>query len=385
MRVFKKISTPFTKSNPDKAIIVVNMVDSQINTIRVFIDACNDCDIGLTVFCNKSDKVDNPREKAKKIKKDLGVKSLWWGSCETGKGTKNIKKYPDLWKGKRIIVLGVCNSGKTSLINELCGTKYKTGDIPGTTLEFTETKVDDEGTILIDSVGQLIDINKPMMVSIDFSDCSTIDEKIDRVFDEEILGIIKTKEIIKSPMIKAIKLLSDTIKNGNKIIVVGAGASSLVSKAIAGQGTECGFPIMVFTNDGAEIQPITFSKGLGENESAISCYILNAVNRNDCCIATSASGGTGFTYDLLEKARMKGAKTIAITENSDTPLGYNADIILKSEAKIEGPSSSKIMVSHLVIGHCLMLVLADELGVTADESIKHMLPSRLENKAMGIK
>ena len=43
------------------------------------------------------------------------------------------------------------------------------------------------------------------------------------------------------------------------------------------------------------------------------------------------------------------------------------------------------MTAHLCIGHTLMLVLADELGLTADESIGHMLQSTLKNKAMGIK
>ena len=223
------------------------------------------------------------------------------------------------------------------------------------------------------------------MVSIDFSDCSSIDDKISKVFDEEIHGIISTKEIINSPLVLAIDLLKKTIHNKNKIIVTGAGASALVAKEIAGQGTECGFPIVVFTNDGAEIQPVTFSKGLGEREGGISRYISNVINNGDCVIAVSASGGTGFTFDLLKRAKEKGAYTIAITENSDTPLGHNADIIIKSEAKTEGPSSSKIQTAHLIIGHTLILVTADELGVTANEAVGYMLPEVLESKLMGIK
>lgn len=385
MRVFKKISTPFVQSNPYKAIIVVNMVDPQINTMKCFVDACNEYDIGLTIFCNKSDKVDNPSEKAKEIKEKLGVKSLWWGSCKTGKGIINIKKYLDLWKGERIVVLGGCNSGKTSLINKLCDTNYETGDIPGTTLKFNETKVDNDNTILIDSVGQLIDIDKPLMISIDFSKCSNINEKIDEVFSEEIRGLLSTKEIIKPPMVKAISLLKEIITNNGKIVVVGCGASALVSKELAGQGTECGFPVMVFTNDGAEIQPITFSKGLGEDEGSISRYILNAVNKEDCVISVSASGGSGFTYDLLKKAKEKGARTISITERPDTPLGHNSDIILQSNASPEGPSSSKIQTAHLVIAHTLILVLAEELGVTADDSVKFMSREYVKTKSMGIK
>jgi len=337
MRVFKKISTPFTKSNPDKAIIVVNANDPQINTVKSFIQACDDYEIGYTVFLNKCDKkYDNENEVLEDIRKQLKLKEIKYGSAKTGRYLRNLKLYLKLWKGKRIIVLGVFNSGKTSIINYLCDTNYEVGDIPGTTLKFTETIID-EDTVIIDSVGQLIDIHKPLMVSIDLSDCSIREEKIDKIFNETIRGLIQTQESTKGDLCIVIDILKECINNGNKIITCGAGASALVSRAIAGQGTECGFPIMVFTNDGAEIQPVSFSKGIGEQEGAISRYISNVINKNDCIIAISCSGGTGFVYDLLRRAKEKEAITIAITENIDTPLGKYADYILKSDIKPEGP------------------------------------------------
>ena len=274
--------------------------------------ACDDTGISFTIFVSKIDKIEKPLQQVNKIKKELGLKDIQYGSTITDKGMKKLKTYLTLWKGKRIIILGVFNSSKTSIINKLCNTKYEVGDIPGTTLQFTETTLDNN-TVVIDSVGQLIDIHKPMMVSIDFSECNTREEKIDRVFDEEVRGLIQTKESSKSSILEALDILKNVIKSGNKIVTVGAGASALVAKEIAGQGTECGLPVMVFTNDGAEIQPITFSKGLGEQEGSISRYISNAINSGDCVIAVSASGGTGFVYDLLRIAKEKGAYTISIT------------------------------------------------------------------------
>jgi D-arabinose 5-phosphate isomerase GutQ len=80
-----------------------------------------------------------------------------------------------------------------------------------------------------------------------------------------------------------------------------------------------------------------------------------------------------------------GAATIAITENVDTPLGHAAEVVVKSNAKPEGPSSSKIQAAHLAIVHALMLTLADERGVTAEASIGFMLPEPVKTKKMGIK
>ena len=383
MRVFKKISTPFLRSNPDKAIIIVNALDPQLNTIKSFIEACDDFKIGYTVFVNKIDKIRGYKERVEEIRRELDLKDINYGSAKTGRGMKKLSTYLDLWAGKRIVFLGVFNSGKTSIINKLCGTNYPVGTIPGTTLEFIETKID--GTVLIDSIGQLIDVHKPMMVSIDFSDCESMVDKINKVFSEEIIGLAATQENIIEKIKEVIPVIIKAIRNGKKIIVTGAGASALVAKEIAGQGTECGIPIMVFTNDGAETQPVSFAKGLGEQEGGLSRYISIAINEGDIVIGVSASGGTGFVFDTLKRAREKGAITIAITENTDTPLGSYADYILKSEAKPEGPSSSKIQTAHLVIGHTLMLVLADELGISANESIGYMLPEKLRNKKMGIK
>ena len=90
-------------------------------------------------------------------------------------------------------------------------------------------------------------------------------------------------------------------------------------------------------------------------------------------------------YDALERARSRGATTVAITENVDTPLGQAADYLIKSNAKPEGPSSSKIQAAHLAVGHALLLTLADERGVTADRCLQFMLPEVVPTKKMGIK
>jgi len=66
-------------------------------------------------------------------------------------------------------------------------------------------------------------------------------------------------------------------------------------------------------------------------------------------------------------------------------LGKAADFIIKSNAKPEGPSSSKIQVAHLAIVHAILLTLADERGITAEQSIEFMLPEKVATKKMGIK
>lgn len=381
-RVFKKISTPFERFNPSGAILMVNMFDPQIATMKVFLEAVSEATLPFFVVGNKMDLV--KRKKLKEVEKGLGIEVVP-AAVLKNKGLVTIRKrISQTFKpGASIAILGVFNSGKTTLISKLTGLKLKIGDLPGTTLEFTPHRY--QKWTLIDTVGQVIDISKPMMVSIDLSGCKTAEEKIARVLRQDAEGILATLETAIPQVKKVVQVLKKQIKKGKKIVVTGAGASALVAMEMAGQGLETGVPILVFTNNLADSQPVSFAKGALEEEMGLSRYMTTVVNPGDVCIGISASGGTGFVYDFLRRAREKRAITVAITENIDTPLGKNADYVIKSNAKPEGPSSSKIQVAHLAIVHALLITLADERGITAEESIKLMLPEKVATKKMGIK
>jgi len=223
------------------------------------------------------------------------------------------------------------------------------------------------------------------MVSIDLTEQETLVDKLTYCMRQDADAILASTKSGLEGLVKAARMIDVAIEIGGKLITCGAGASALVAMEIAGQAQETGIPVLCFTNNFATIQPVSFAKGAFEEESALAEYIARGVNPEDVLLGVSASGGTGFVYHALELARKKGAQTIAITENSDTPIGYAADVVIKSEAKPEGPSSSKVQVAHLALGHALILSLADERGVNAEEAIRNMLPAPCPNKMMGIK
>ncbi len=381
-RVLKKVSTPFEQFHPDGAIVMINMVDPQVSTLRVFLDALVEGDLPYFCVANKMDLAGD--DELHRVRAALGKEAIP-ASMTQGNGIDLVEeRIREVFSpGARIAILGVFNSGKTSLISRLTGLELAIGDLPGTTLEFQSHPYGPY--TLIDTVGQVIDINKPMMVSVDLSDCATRREKLARVLRQDAEGILATQETALPGLERVVDVLSRQVAEGHKVVVTGAGASALVAMEMAGQGLETGVPILVFTNNFADAQPVAFSKGIGEEEGGLSRYIAAAVNAEDVMIGVSASGGTGFVYDALARARAKGAITVAITENVDTPLGKAADYVIKSNAKPEGPSSSKIQAAHLAIVHALLLTLADERGLTADQSIGFMMPEPVATKKMGIK
>ena len=376
-RVTKKLLPRF--SNVDACILMVNALDPQLSTVGLFYSAIEDKTF-LTVL-NKCDLVEKGKvaELKGKLKGEVITASLI-----NDRGLQEIKYRLGQWNnGSRILVLGVFNSGKTTLINLLAGGDGLVDDLPGTTLEFKEYCYGNK--TLVDSIGQVIDINLPLMVSLDFTQCYSIEEKLHYAITQDLIAITESIGSAMPDMLKAVNLIVDRVNEGGKLIICGAGASALVAKEIAGQSQETGLPVQVFTNDLAFMQPISFAKGLGEDEKALADYIVLSVTDKDVVIGISASGGTGFVFKTLELSQKKGAKTIAITENRDTPLGKVANIIIKSEAKPEGPSSSKIQAAHLVIGHALVLTIADERGIDAEMAVNYMSPSIIRNKKMGIK
>ena len=144
-RVLKKISTPFEAFDPHGAILMVNMVDPQVNTMKVFLEAIEDVEIPFFAVANKMDLVNDGR--LSKVEEELGL-SFIPASMLTMQGMGEIRaQFPQTFApGDRIAVLGVFNSGKTSLIGNLTGLDLAIGNLPGTTLELLCLRLRAEGT-----------------------------------------------------------------------------------------------------------------------------------------------------------------------------------------------------------------------------------------------
>ena len=380
-RISKKL-TAFDAARPTAAVLMVNLVDPQLATVTAFRRALEERGLPFFYVLNKSDLVDARRidDVVKRIEGEVILASM-----RTRRSLGEIKrKLAKVPQGSRIVVLGIFNSGKSSLIKALTRRRdIRVSDLPGTTLEFLEYNY---GRVkLIDSVGQIIDVSKPMMTSIDFDGCRDLSEKVDRVFKEELAGLSATGKAAPPGIVKTVRAIERRLKRGGKLIFTGAGASALVAMEAAGQAYETGIPALCFTNNYGDSNPVAFAKGIGEDEGGIARYISMAVEPRDVAVAVTASGGTGFVYDFLRRAGEKGALTVAITENPDTPTGKYAKMIIKSDAKPEGPSSSKIQLAQLAIVHALILCLASERGISAEDSINFMVPEPVMTKKMGIK
>ncbi len=105
---------------------------------------------------------------------------------------------------------------------------------------------------------------------------------------------------------RMIKVLEETYRRGNKVLVMGAGRSGLVGRAFAMRLMHLGFNVYV----------------LGET-------ITPSIGKGDVVVAISGSGRTQLIVTAAEAAKKVSATIIAITSYPDSPLGKLADIVVE--------------------------------------------------------
>jgi len=146
---------------------------------------------------------------------------------------------------------------------------------------------------------------------------------------------------------RAIDLIAVSLKNGGRLIYVGAGTSGRIAAldAVECPPTFNTPPKMVqfVIAGGAEAlvaatEADEDSRGLGRREIA-----KKKPGKDDVVVGVAASGRTPFTVAALQYARRHGATTIALTCNRNSPLEKAASLAIIAEVGPEVVSGSTRM------------------------------------------
>jgi N-acetylmuramic acid 6-phosphate etherase len=146
---------------------------------------------------------------------------------------------------------------------------------------------------------------------------------------------------------RAIDLIAAALRKNGRLIYVGTGTSGRIAALDA---AEC--PPTFSTNAqavqfviaggqkalGAAVEADEDSRDLGRQGMA-----NKNPGRNDVIVGIAASGRTPFTVAALQYARRRGAKTIALTCNRNSPLEKAADLAIVTEVGPEVVAGSSRM------------------------------------------
>lgn len=200
-------------------------------------------------------------------------------------------------------------------------------------------------------------------------------------------------EALSPQIADAVSAAVPRLKRGGRIILVGAGTSGRIAVQ---DGVELaptyGWPMdrLVFLLAGGSNALVESAEAAEDDEAlAIRELAESAVTPEDVVIGVAASGRTPYTCTAIEHARVKGALTIGIANQLDTPLLSLAEIALCADTGLEfisGSTRMKAGTAQKIILNTLSTGIMIGLGRTHDGLMTHMSVSneKLHRRAVDI-
>ena len=162
---------------------------------------------------------------------------------------------------------------------------------------------------------------------------------------------------------QAIDTIVDALSRGGRLIYIGAGTSGRIAALDA---AECP---PTFSTDPKQVQFIIAGgeKALGHaveaNEDSPELGRRDIAklkpSKKDVVVGIAASGRTPYTIAAVEYAKKKGAKTVGVSCNSDSPLTRAADIgiavevgpeVLSGSTRMKAGTAQKMILNMLTTG-----------------------------------
>jgi N-acetylmuramic acid 6-phosphate etherase len=162
---------------------------------------------------------------------------------------------------------------------------------------------------------------------------------------------------------RAVDLIADRLRKGGRLIYVGAGTSGRIAALDASEcpptfGTDPKRVQFIIAGGpkalGGAVEANEDSREFGERDMA-----KRRPGKNDVVVGIAASGRTPFTVAAVALARKRGAATIAVCCNADSPLEKAAELaivtpvgpeVLSGSSRMKAGTSQKMVLNMLTTG-----------------------------------
>ena len=224
---------------------------------------------------------------------------------------------------------------------------------------------------------------------------------LDQKSSLEIAGLINSEDVTVAlavtralPQIaRAIDLVAAALRHGGRLIYVGAGTSGRIAALDA---VECP---PTFNTDPRSVQFILAggNKALAsesetsEDDAPAGRKEMSArkPNKNDVVLGIASSGRTPFTVSAIAEARRRGARTIALTCNPNSPLERAAHVAIVTQVGPEvlaGSSRMKAGTAHKMVLNMISTGAMTRLGYVYGNLMVNVAPKneKLKQRAVAI-
>jgi N-acetylmuramic acid 6-phosphate etherase len=201
--------------------------------------------------------------------------------------------------------------------------------------------------------------------------------ELDRMSSLEIVRLMNHEDATVAPAVsralpqiaRAIDVIVAGLRQGGRLIYVGAGTSGRLGALDASEIPP------TFNTDPRTVQYIMAGgpKALADSTEAseddtapaIAAMKRRKPGKHDIVLGIASSGRTPFTIAAVEYARSRGARTIALTCNRNSPLERAADFAIVTEVGPEvlaGSSRMKAGTAHKMVLNMISTAAMTRLG-----------------------
>ena len=174
---------------------------------------------------------------------------------------------------------------------------------------------------------------------------------------ETIQNVINSME---DQLVEASKLVVETLKNGNKVLLCGNGGSAADAQHIAAELTgrykteRRGLPGIALTTDTSALTAIGNDYGY---DRVFDRQVESLANKGDLIIGISTSGNSSNVLSALKLASELGCKTIGFTGKSGGEMNKVCDINLV----VPSNDTPRIQEMHILFGHTICQIVDNEI------------------------
>lgn len=186
-----------------------------------------------------------------------------------------------------------------------------------------------------------------------------MNSKVSKHIDDSI----KTKKLLKKqiPLIeKASDLITNSLRRGGKLILMGNGGSAADAQHIAAEFVgkyniaRKGLPAIALTTNSSTITAIGNDFGY---DKVFYRQIEALATKKDVVIAISTSGNSKNVIRAIELAKKNKIDTIGMTGKNGGKLSTLVDIAIR----VPSSNTQHIQESHIMIGHIIVDLVEEKL------------------------
>jgi D-sedoheptulose 7-phosphate isomerase len=179
-------------------------------------------------------------------------------------------------------------------------------------------------------------------------------------FHEHQLLTEKCMNLLQTEIIQAADICLEAARKRNTIFFFGNGGSAADAEHLAAEFTgryqidRKGLPAIALTAGSASVTSISNDFGF---DNVYSRQLEALAKKNDVCIGISTSGKSSNVTKALEKGKIIGCKTIALTGKDGGDLIEFADVAIVIPSDV----TSRIQEMHIFIGHIICHLVESRL------------------------